>query len=393
MSTNLRMKFLYPLFSDHDSSEKPSPHTHTPTIFQLKKKKMIIKFYLNTLAIFLSTIPCGAQIYIDSTNNVGVGINDFTKAKIYVENLAERSSLRVFNKNATDVSKHGIYSNTSSAGVSTKYGILNYTYQGSNEESYGIYSYSHNSGNDKHYGIYNQLATGGTGKKYGLYNDIISTTGDQLFGIYNFTQPQGTGSNYGVYSKVLPSSSHTGVKYGFHTFIKNLGTGMSYGVSSNIDGGSGYAGFFMGDVYISGTLFNPSDDRLKENVRDLRGALEVVSRIQPKQYRYSESAKLGLKSGREQYGFLAQEMEAVLPSVVMDVQYPEYPEAIADSNPEVVNEKGDPHPRGQPEDVYAAGETYKAIDYISLIAVLTQAIKEQQVRIETLEEEVAKLKN
>ena len=335
-----------------------------------------------------------SQIYVDSSNNVGIGSNVYAGAKQYLESGAETTALKIFSESGAVVAaKHGIYANTSGNGNSAKYGMLNYTYQLVNEESYGIFNHIHNSGNKSHYGIYNQMATGGTGHKYGLYNDIVTDTPKKTYGMYSNIASNGTGASYGIYNKVEPGSGHTSAKYGIYTFVTDAGTGTSYGVSADIDGASGYAGFFMGDVYVSGTLHNPpSDERLKEDIADVESAISRLQQLQPKSYRYKASLKkLGLKTGKKHYGFLAQDIESVMPELVSEVRYPEVPEGVTED--EVAAEENEPgHPGSRPSDAFRAGETYKSIDYIGMIAFLTQAIKEQQAQIEALRQEVEELK-
>lgn len=371
----------------------------TLAFFYLNPKKTSLKMFnartFSLLSLVLTlcyTIGIG-QIYVDANENVGVGTSTFSGTKQRIETSSEPTGLEIFNTFSSTSSKRGIHLNVNGTGSGSKYGILNYTYQSSSSNSHGIYSYSQNSSSGNHYGIYNRIPIGGTGKKYGLYNDIQSSTGDQLFGIYNYTKPQGSGSNYGVYSKVDPSTSHSGVKYGFHTYILNKGSGMAYGVSSNIDGGTGYAGFFLGDVYVAGTFHNPpSDERLKEDVKDISSALGMIVKLKPKTYKYKESyKKLGLKTDKKRYGFLAQEIERVMPELVSDVQYPGFP-GEEDEIPAIdEGSEGEPVVRTNEEEVLSEG-TYKSIDYIAMIAVLTQAIKEQQEQIEDLQKAVEKLK-
>jgi Chaperone of endosialidase/Secretion system C-terminal sorting domain len=133
-------------------------------------------------------------------------------------------------------------------------------------------------------------------------------------------------------------------------------------------------------LYADGPTFTPagvwtaSDERLKTNIRSISSALSIINNLQPKTYRFTNEArytKSHLPQG-EQYGFLAQEVEKVLPAAVTDA-------------PLFLHNKGE-------ENVAGATETIKAINYTALIPVLTQAIKEQQAMIETLQAEVKELK-
>ena len=168
----------------------------------------------------------------------------------------------------------------------------------------------------------------------------------------------------------------TGVGRGTATF--NIGvfananqsnSNTNYGVYSIGDSAStNYAGYFIGDVNYTGTLTNVSDRKLKYNVNSLSDATSIVNQLDPKTYFYKqegEAGELNLSEGL-QYGFIAQELEEVLPSLVKDQ----------------VHMKG----LKSTESI-----EYKAVNYMALIPVLTQAIKEQNERITLLEQRLLEL--
>jgi len=112
---------------------------------------------------------------------------------------------------------------------------------------------------------------------------------------------------------------------------------------------------FDGDVYIGGTLTNPSDQRYKENVEELGDVTEKLKNLQTviydlKDFLPSDETKM--------IGLFAQEVEAVFPEAVVDG-------SIIDDN----NEKRD----------------MKSISYTQLVPVLVKAIQELTERIEALE--------
>ncbi|MEM6297425.1 MAG: tail fiber domain-containing protein, partial [Bacteroidota bacterium] len=117
------------------------------------------------------------------------------------------------------------------------------------------------------------------------------------------------------------------------------------------------------DVTVSGEIFALSDMRLKTNIRPLTSALSVISALQPKRYVFKTNAD------REQFGFIAQEVEQVLPELVGQHD-------LSDSdNPE------------------AQTEAIKTVNYTGFIPVIFQATKEQQELIESQQEEIDALKN
>ena len=110
----------------------------------------------------------------------------------------------------------------------------------------------------------------------------------------------------------------------------------------------GASGFKFKDLHLSGTAnaanFNTtSDATLKTNVETLTGSLDAVKSLRGVSYDWIES-------GGSEIGVIAQEVEAVLPDVVS------------------TNDEG-----------------IKSVKYGNMVAVLIEAIKEQQLRIEALE--------
>lgn len=111
---------------------------------------------------------------------------------------------------------------------------------------------------------------------------------------------------------------------------------------------SGYAGYFSGSVFCSGS-YQPSDERLKENIKPLQNALEKIMKLEVKTYDFKQDyEKMHLPTGK-QNGFIAQNLESVFPELVR-------------LNPA----KGENQPI-----------EFKAVNYIGMIPVLAAAIQEQ----------------
>jgi hypothetical protein len=205
------------------------------------------------------------------------------------------------------------------------------------------------------YGAYNScrgnVHTGGEG--VATYSSA-SSTGRTSIASMSFAGGGNT-FNLGMYADAVSATNST--------------SGTNYGIFAVGDSAAtNYAGYFVGDVNYTGTLTNASDAKLKYDVEGLMDATLIVKSISPKQYYYKqegEASALNL-SGGLQFGFIAQDLEKVLPNLVKDqVQWAGHKKA------------------GQIE--------YKAVNYVGLIPVLTQAIKEQQEYIESLEERLIKL--
>jgi len=108
-----------------------------------------------------------------------------------------------------------------------------------------------------------------------------------------------------------------------------------------------------GQIYATSTSINGiSDQRLKENIRDLDDGLNVVMALKPRKFDWKEGKGANIKNAR---GFIAQEFEQVFP--------------------DLIDTWKDPAPEGE--------EPYKSVRQ-DLIPVLVKAIQEQQALIESL---------
>jgi Chaperone of endosialidase len=116
----------------------------------------------------------------------------------------------------------------------------------------------------------------------------------------------------------------------------------------------------QGQVYATNTTISAiSDQRFKENIRDLEGGLEKVLALKPRLYDWKEGKGADIKNAR---GFIAQEFEQVFP--------------------DLIDEWADPAPEGE--------EPYKSVRQ-DLMPVLVKAIQEQQALITTLTERISAL--
>jgi hypothetical protein len=112
-----------------------------------------------------------------------------------------------------------------------------------------------------------------------------------------------------------------------------------------------YVGY-GGTVYAtSTTITGISDQRLKENIRDLDDGLEKVLSLKPRKFDWKEGKGADIKNAR---GFIAQEFEIVFP--------------------DMVEEWKDPAPKGE--------DPYKAVN-ANLIPTLVKAIQELKALVDT----------
>jgi hypothetical protein len=116
-----------------------------------------------------------------------------------------------------------------------------------------------------------------------------------------------------------------------------------------------------GTVFATNTTISAiSDQRYKENIRDLDIGLDAVMQLKPRKFDWKEGKGQNTKDCR---GFIAQEFEEVFP--------------------DLIDEWRDPAPEGE--------EPYKSVRQ-DLIPVLVKAIQELKAELDTVKAELATLK-
>ena len=119
-----------------------------------------------------------------------------------------------------------------------------------------------------------------------------------------------------------------------------------------------------GDLHVDGDVIaystTISDKRLKDNVFTIDSALDKVNKLRGVEYIWNA----GSRKGQSDIGFIAQEVEEVIPQIVREKEM-----ALLDGN------------------------TYKTVDYEKMTAVLIEAVKEQQTIINKLEQRIVTLES
>ena len=100
---------------------------------------------------------------------------------------------------------------------------------------------------------------------------------------------------------------------------------------------------FTGNLTVSGDIVSNSDERLKSNIRPIENSLDIIKQLNGKRY---------TKDEKESIGLIAQEVEKILPEMVL-----------------TSNDEGN----------------IKSVNYQNIIAILIEAIKEQQKQIDSLQ--------
>jgi hypothetical protein len=214
-----------------------------------------------------------------------------------------------------------------------------------------------------------------TGITSTAYNGQQSTTG-----VNGYAQTSsGTGNVYGGVFRAnsntidlncgVSGSAVAGIKTNIGGYFKAEEGTTSIGVygeaSSNAPGASVYAGYFAGPV-ITGANSTPSDQQFKTNIATVQDAQTILENLNPVTYSYVQTGNaqyLHFPIGM-QYGFIAQEVEQVIPEVVATVMHPEQVDSAGSTS--------------------NASFTYKTVNYQALIPVLVKGHTEQQELINTL---------
>ena len=220
-----------------------------------------------------------------------------------------------------------------------------------------------------------------TGGLYGLdvRANVNSTATNKITNIIALrstinTVPANSATNmYGGYFSVSSSNPTLATAtnaYGMYVYGVSGGTN-SYGVyiDDYISGFSNAYAFYSASTRpsvfsaaVSGTAFNTSSDaRLKRNITNVDNGINTIMKLRPVSYEKKSSLTSDDYGKVREIGFLAQEVQTVLPNVVSE---------LTKDN----------------------GEKILGVNYTELIPVLTKAIQEQQKQIDELKKEVTELK-
>lgn len=225
------------------------------------------------------------------------------------------------------------------------------------------------------YGVFSSIVYGSTGGwPIGMlgsgYRGSTQTSSGRSIGVKGLAGNATNGYNYGVYGTLLGSANGAAI----------YGVAPGYG---DVDVAGLYAGYFRGNVKMENDLnvvgvFINSDINLKKDVQNIESNnIDKLKKLQAIRYKLKTPEELGLvtktrqdtakvlfsatelndpKYKRDYIGLSAQEIQKV------------YPEAVK------VEDNGD-----------------LSVNYISLIPVLIEAIKEQQSTIDDLKGQLNKL--
>ena len=134
----------------------------------------------------------------------------------------------------------------------------------------------------------------------------------------------------------------------------------------------------QGDATLSGALTQNSDSRLKDDIVTITNSLDTIKQLRGVSFNWNN---LSSKSGRKDFGLIAQEVEAVIP------------ELVSTSTDTEANSGAIDNPDGSSTKVAPGVDNIKSLSYATLAGHFVEAIKEQQTMIEDLKARIETLEN
>lgn len=289
---------------------------------------------------------CNSLIY-DDGNKIGIPFTD-TSAYVNVFDTVNTNAGK-FTGNAAGVYGIATGSNTMQAGLvgqsenasEINLGVMGVSSSATAQVNAGVFGTAENSDNVNIGVAANAVYTSSSAYNIGVIATAEGSANQNVAG--NFVAADSVGDNYAIYAEA-PSAAA-----GIH-----------------------YAGYFNGDVHATGRVTWTSDAQLKTNIADVNSsnALHKLLQLTPKTYEYKTASYpyLSLPRGN-QYGLLAQEVEQVFPELVSKEVHPETKDLRGNTT----------SPRLE----------YKGLNYTALIPILVGAVKQQQTKIDSLNEVIA----
>ena len=215
-------------------------------------------------------------------------------------------------------------------------------------------------------------------------------TGDLMNSVSNATFPWAINgyssfNGSGVFGNIVAANTTVfaavqGEHYGSGTAsagVRGYTTNLdAVGVNGTVSGipNFGWGGLFQNDLGYTGFFGTASDLKIKKNINTIPNARSIVNNLRGVSYEHKldEFPNLGLKAGLT-YGFIAQEVELILPAIVKE---------------KLINSISSRNDLSEPTSV-----KLKTVGYTEVIPILVEALKEQDIiimdllkRIEALEQ-------
>lgn len=307
-------------------------------------------FYKSTAKLQIKTdpeFPSLGGIYVESINEDfrnGEGIGVESRGNIGVKGIGSTGIYGIGNMDGSGGT--GVYGiGTSGSGIGV---------HGDNPDGTGVY------------------ATGGRG----LYAEGTNEDGEAIRAYGNWVGITASADLYAI-----RGDARSRYAEGYGGFFTSTGTAL-YAAAGSAPGS--FAGEFAGNVYASG-VFQSSDKNLKQNIKELGSALDIINKLKPRNYEFRTDAKLAalrLPTGAH-YGLIAQDVEEVLPGLVKDVRQELNLTKAEDFKKLEVGTQ-----QAKVEKAPRETMTIKAVNYTELIPIVIKGMQEQQGQIESQQAEL-----
>ncbi|MBI5475864.1 MAG: tail fiber domain-containing protein [Ignavibacteriales bacterium] len=212
--------------------------------------------------------------------------------------------------------------------------------------------------------LYSKFTGTGNSMPFAVTGDCIPADG-YGYGV------SGVGGYIGVLGNGVGGASNTSV-YGVRGMASGT-AGTRYGIYGSAGGGStNYAIYASGDLAYTGNLINASDIMFKQNINSF-SALNKITQLAPKIFSYAPDSKykhMNLPKGNH-FGLIAEELEKVFPELISENVHPPAEELRGERVGEEIQ--------------------YKGVNYIELVPILVQAVKEQQELINQLTKRIEEI--
>jgi len=218
----------------------------------------------------------------------------------------------------------------------------------------------------------NQVLIGGTGATFGELGITGHSNSDANIDMYASVGASVIGKAE-IFFSTDSSSDHVSIA----SIVSQQPSGdqasrkgeILFNVSDN--GGPSQALIIQNNGLVSGNLNDTSDANLKKNIQDLETSTDIIKALKPRKFDWKQSS-----AGSNIAGFVAQEVETVIPDAVVGNDY------VATT----FYEDGDTIPDGHIiGDVKELGNKGKALNTTAILAHVVKTIQELEARIATLE--------
>jgi hypothetical protein len=278
-----------------------------------------------------------------------------------------------FRVNTSGTSSNGVYANLTGTGVALRAESTNAAntfaaVQANTNSSSASNSAVLGNNSGAGYGVSGQIPSTATGVAAVYGNNLRTTAGHGVYGQgFNGVVGQTNyGAGYGLYGS---NAGATGLGIGTYGY----GFNGVYGQTTDVT--NGWAGYFTADLGVDGTGWSiggwmtASDRRLKSNIVKIENPLEKLMHLEGTHYTITTRAKGPngeiVTNSKEQFGVIAQDLEKVFPEMVKEKA--------------IFSNSGD-------------DTVYKTVDYMQLVPVLIEAVKELNTEVENLKKEIEELK-